>query len=122
MKVELNTTSLITMANQRAGRKRNYRHPFFTIEAMHGFNTYIPIAYLLNADRRIGNMQNDIIFITGDDTHDHATRRFTVRRLDGEGEITNVSGFQEFETLARAKTCLNEYVAKYGQQAEASEK
>ena len=119
-KVELSLASVVTMANQRAGSKRNYRHNFFSDNNMRAFNTKIPTAYLLGADARLGNMKNDIVFITADDIHDHSTQRFTIRLLDGEGNITNISEFQEFETVHRALRKLVEYTDAYGSRIEAS--
>lgn len=115
-KVELSFASVVTMANQRVGGK----HPFFSAKNLAAFNTKIPHAYLLGADERIGNMKNDIAFITADDMHDHSTQRFTIRLLDGKGNITNISEFQEFETVHRALRKLVEYTDAYGSRIEAS--
>ena len=119
-KVELSLASVVTMANQRAGSKRNFRHPFFSNESLAAFNTKIPHAYLLGADERIVNRKNDIAFITADDMHNHSTQRFTIRLLDGEGNITNISEFQEFETVHHALRKLVEYTDAYGSRIEAS--
>ena len=108
------------MANQRAGDKCKFKHPFFSNENLAAFNTKIPHAYLLGADERIGNMKNNIAFITADDMHDHSTQRFTIRLLDGEGNITNISEFQEFETVHRALRKLVAYTDAYGSRIEAS--
>lgn len=120
-KVELSLASVVTMANQRAGSKRNYRHNFFSDNNMRAFNTKIPTAYLLGADARLGNMKNDIVFITADDIHDHSTQRFTIRLLDGEGNITNISEFQEYETLYKAQKHLIKYADEYGSEISASD-
>lgn len=119
-KVELSFASVVTMANQRAGEKRGFRHPWFGAANLAAFNTKIPHAYLLNADERIVNMKNDIIFVSADDTHDHSTQRFTVRLLDGEGNITNISEFQEFTTVHRALKKMTEYAEAYGSDLQAS--
>lgn len=120
-KVELSFASVVTMANQRAGSKRNFRHPFFSTENLAAFNTKIPSAYLLGADARLGNMKNDIIFITADDIHDHSTQRYTVRLMNGEGVIINLSEFQEYETLYKAQKHLIKYADEYGSEISASD-
>ena len=119
-KVELSFASVVTLANQRAGDKCKFKHPFFSNENLAAFNTKIPHAYLLGADERIGSMKNHIAFITADDMHDHSTQRFTIRLLDGEGNISNISEFQEFETVHRALRKLVEYTDAYGSRIEAS--
>ena len=119
-KVELSFASVVTIANQRAGDKCKFKHPFFSSENLAAFNTKIPHAYLLGADERIGSMKNHIAFITADDMHDHSTQRFTIRLLDGDGNITNISEFQEFETVHRALRRLVEYTDAYGSRIEAS--
>ena len=120
-KVELSFASVVTMANQRAGSKLNFRHPFFSNENLVAFNTKIPHAYLLGADERIGNMKNDIAFITADDIHDHSTQRFTIRLLNGEGKIINISEFQEYESVHRALRKLVQYTDAYGSNETASD-
>lgn len=120
-KVELSFASVVTMANQRAGHKNNYRHPFFSNDNLAAFNTKIPHAYLLGADERIGNMKNDIAFITADDIHDHSTQRFTIRLLNGEGQIINISEFQEYESVHRALRKLVQYTDAYGSNETASD-
>ena len=119
-KVELSFASVVTIANQRAGDKCKFKHQFFSNENLAAFNTKIPHAYLLGADERIGSMKNHIVFITADDMHDHSTQRFTIRLLDGEGNISNISEFQEFETVHRALRRLVEYTDAYGSRIEAS--
>ena len=120
-KVELSLASVVTMANQRAGSKRNFRHPFFSNENLAAFNTKIPHAYLLGADERIGNMKNDIAFITADGIHEHSTQRYTVRIMNGDGVIINLSEFQEYETLYKAQKHLIKYADEYGSEISASD-
>lgn len=119
--LEISFATTVTQANQRAGHKRNYKHPFFSAENLAAFNTKIPHAYLIGGDLPIINKYNDIVFITADDIHDHSTQRFTLRLLDADGKIVNLSEFQEFESVHKALRALRAYMDNYGADVSASD-
>lgn len=85
-----------------------YGHHFFDADTLRFFSTRL-------SEIVIGASRTCALFVTSErNTWGNHPRKYTVRKIDhATGDVTDVSEFQEYKTLAAAKGRLRREIANY---------